>query len=280
MTKKKKSSKFTALTQLSKWLTPLVIGVGLGIVSQRIPQLKAYTDEVIEPIEHQIFSQAHYPQKSAVNGTPISSFHIDRPGYSLAYDARNRNPIWVYEHLTTNSIKGEADRSHCDFKEDICLPEHLRATPQDYTRQGFDRGHLAPAANHRSSPSLMADTFFMTNMCPQCPQLNRGYWSKLEKHVRDLTKSYSHVYVVTGPLYLPYNETDGKRYVRYQVIGKNDVAVPTHFFKIITLEDKNGHKETQAYILPNEAIPSHAYLDSFQTTVEKVEKLAGLVFLH
>lgn len=122
----------------------------------------------------------------------------------------------------------------------------------------------------------MADTFYMTNMCPQCPQLNRGYWSKLEKHVRDLTKEYQHVYVITGPLYVPYDQ-DGKRYVKYQVLGKNDVAVPSHFFKVITLEDRQGHRETRAYILPNQEIPSNTYLDSFKTTIEQVEKLAGFV---
>jgi len=70
----------------------------------------------------------------------------------LAYDARNRNPIWVYEHLTAESIRGNADRSHADFKEDGNIPQHLRATLADCKGSGFDRGHQAPAADHRSSP--------------------------------------------------------------------------------------------------------------------------------
>ncbi len=123
----------------------------------------------------------------------------------------------------------------------------------------------------------MDDTFYMTNMCPQCPQFNRGYWAKLEKHVRDLTKDYANVYVVTGPLYLPSVEADGKRYIKYQVIGPNDVAVPTHFFKVITLEDWQGIQERRAYILPNQEIASKASLDQFKTTIQKVEKLAGFL---
>lgn len=120
----------------------------------------------------------------------------------------------------------------------------------------------------------MADTFFMTNMFPQCPQLNRGYWSKLEKHVRDLTRDHQNVYVITGPLYLPYNEGD-KRFIKYQVIGPNDVAVPTHFFKVIILENWQGSKEIRAYILPNQEIAANISLENFRTTVQKVEKLAG-----
>jgi endonuclease G len=256
-------------------LATFTLGLSLGIVSQRIPQIKTYTDEFIHPIEQQISDQ--YASQNIVKGAPISSFHINRSGYSLAYDARNRNLIWVYEHLTANSLSGSTDRSHFDFKEDTSIPLHLRASPLDYRSQGFDCGHLAPAANHRSSSQAMADTFFMTNMCPQCPQLNRGYWCKLEKYVRDLTKSYKDVYVVTGPLYMPYTDVDGKRYIKYQVIGKNDVAVPSHFFKIITLEDQVGHIETQAYILPNENIPSSTTLDTFRTSVEKIEKVADLI---
>jgi endonuclease G, mitochondrial len=168
------------------------------------------------------------------------------------------------------------DRLHFDFKEDEQIPEQLRATLADYKGSGFDRGHQAPAANHRSNPKAMADTFYLTNMCPQCPKFNRGYWARLEKHIRDLTKNYQNVYVVTGPLYLPYEEGN-KRFVKYQVIGPNDIAVPTHFFKVITLEDLQGRKEMNAYILPNAEIPSNAPLHQFETTIQKIEKTAGLI---
>lgn len=211
---------------------------------------------------------------------PVSSFCIDREGYCLSYDACHRNPHWIYEHLTAENMAGDADRLQSDFKEDDHIPKHLRATPIDYRGQGFDRGHLAPAANHRSTQSAMADTFYMTNICPQSPQLNRGYWSKLEKHVRNLTETNQAVYVVTGPLYLPKTETDGKRYVKYQVIGRNDVAVPTHFFKVITVEDWQGNRNTQAYILPNDVIAANTDLQTFKTKPEKVEKLAGLILPH
>lgn len=255
----------------SFWISSLLASISLGITScQRIPQVCAYNNDVIKPIEY------HSAQEIFLPGHPISSFVIHRPGYSLAYDARNRNPLWVYEHLTAESIRGETERS-LEFKEDEAIPEHLRATLADYKGSGFDRGHQAPAADHRSSGEAMNDTFYMTNMCPQCPQFNRGYWAKLEKHVRDLTKDYPNVYVVTGPLYLPAVEVDGKRYVKYQVIGPNDVAVPTHFFKVITLEDWQGMQEMRAYILPNQEIAANTPLDSFRTTIHKVERAAGFI---
>lgn len=33
-------------------------------------------------------------------------------------------------------------------------------------------------------------------------------------------------------------ENDGKLYVKYQVLGKNHVAVPTHFFKVRDINSK------------------------------------------
>jgi endonuclease G, mitochondrial len=257
-------------------LTTLLLSAAFGVTScQRTSQMIAYLDEQMEPIEQYADSQTQ-----PLPCQPISSFQVNRPGYSLAYDARNRNPAWVYEHLTAESIRGNADRTREDFKEDDSIPQHLRATLADYRGQGFDRGHMAPAADHQSSQEVMSGTFYLSNICPQCAELNRGYWAKLEKHVRDLTTDYQNVYVITGPLYLPKREKDGKCYVKYQVIGQNDVSVPTHFFKVIFLEDWKGKIETRAYILPHEPIQPNTSLEKFLTTIEKVEKAGGLIFSY
>ena len=48
-----------------------------------------------------------------------------------------------------------------------------------------------------------------------------------------LLRDYTDVEVISGPPFLPI-----ERYVKYQVIGKSDVAVPTHFFKVIIAHKK------------------------------------------
>jgi endonuclease G, mitochondrial len=282
------------------WISiSLVAGVVLGITSQRIPEIKSYTDDAIQPIERssvfkelKIMTGYHgavltepYPSSSenyteettSLAGHPISSFLIHRSGYSLSYDAKHRNPAWVYEHLTTEKVQGEANLLHSDIKEDESIPKHLRTSLADYRGRGVDLAQMAPAGDYQANQEILSDTFFLSNICPQCSKLNQGYWSKLEQHVRDFTKDYRNVYVITGPLYLPYNE-GGVRFVKYRVVGPNDVAVPSHFFKVVILENEEGKKEMVAYVLPNYEIPLDFPLDNFRTSVQTVEKAAGILF--
>jgi endonuclease G len=220
---------------------------------------------------------SHATQAASQSFQPALNPVIYRTGYVLAYDGKTRNASWVYEELTASSLEGSADRTEFDFMEDPLIPAPLRANKSDYEGSGFDRGHLRPARNARSSPEAMKDTFYFSNISPQHPQLNRRYWVKLERHIRELTKSYSKVYVITGPLFMPELEKDKKKYVRYQVIGENNVAVPTHYFKVI-YGKTDRIVVTEAYIIPNRPIKNDAPLQTFAVSLEKVEKTAGMIF--
>ena len=208
---------------------------------------------------------------------PSTSYHIAREGYSVAYDPRTRNPIYVYEKLSSDCLNGRVSRDGCNFKEDRLIPGIFRSTIKDYQGSGYDRGHLACAGNHQDNLKDMEDTFYLSNMSPQNKNFNRGYWNKLEKHVRDLTKEHKMVEVFTGTLYLP-KEVNGVKIVSYEVIGENNVAVPTHFFKVIRYKNKNESLETIAYVLPNETIAPGTPLNQFNATVHSLEKAAGVIF--
>ena len=62
----------------------------------------------------------------------------------------------------------------------------------------------------------MNQTFLLSNIVPQNLDNNANYWYRLEAYCRSLTKRYSDVYIVSGPLYLPI-EQDGKKMVQYEV---------------------------------------------------------------
>ncbi|XP_015258053.1 PREDICTED: endonuclease G, mitochondrial [Cyprinodon variegatus] len=213
-------------------------------------------------------------------GFPSLANIKSRESYVTSYDPRTRTASWVIERLDPASLKGPSDRKFCEFKEDDSIHIFHRATNADYRGSGFDRGHLAAAANHKWSQKAMEDTFYLSNVAPQNPNLNQNTWNNLEKLCRSLTKHYLNVYVCTGPLYLPRQEDDGKLYVKYQVIGRNHVAVPTHFFKVLILEQTDGKGvELRSYVLPNEPIDEKVPLERFLVPIETIERASGLLFV-
>ncbi|OOF92433.1 hypothetical protein ASPCADRAFT_210292 [Aspergillus carbonarius ITEM 5010] len=214
---------------------------------------------------------------------PVADTLLSAP-LAGAYDRRMRNPSWVAEHITPQSLaQKNADRKSSTFYEDTTIPPLFRAKLSDYFRSGYDRGHQVPAADAKWSQDAMNATFALTNMCPQVGEgFNRDYWAHFEEFCRDLAKKYPSVRVVTGPLYLPHREQDGKWRVSYEVIGNPpNVAVPTHFYKVIYAEESPstaGKVALGAFVLPNARISNDKRLAEFEVPLEAVERASGLEF--
>lgn len=139
-----------------------------------------------------------------------------------------------------------------------------------------------PAADAKWSQEAMDSTFSLSNMCPQVGEgFNRDYWAHFEDFCRRLTTRYPSVRIVTGPLYLPKREQDGKWRVSYEVIGSPpNIAVPTHFYKVIFAEDGliGGQVAVGAFVLPNAHIPNDKPLQEFEVPLEAIERASGLEF--
>lgn len=215
---------------------------------------------------------------------PVSDTLSSLP-FTGAFDRRTRNPSWVAEHITPQSLaQHNADRKNSTFFEDTTIPAAFRAKLSDYFRSGYDRGHQVPAADAKWSQDAMDGTFALSNMCPQVGEgFNRDYWAHFEEFCRNLTKKYPSVRIVTGPLYLPHRDADGKWRVSYEVIGNPpNVAVPTHFYKVIYGEDGTGNPRSNvalgAFVLPNARIPNDKRLSDFEVPLEAVERASGLEF--
>lgn len=66
-----------------------------------------------------------------------------------------------------------------------------------------------------------------------------------------------------------------------QVIGKDDVAVPSHLYKVILARRSRTSSEPLvlgAFVVPNDPIGFSHQLTDFQVSVEDLEKMSGLVF--
>ena len=209
--------------------------------------------------------------KQAAEGLEIPHYEssrggqlISHTGFTLSYDADFKTPQWVAWQLTAEKAAGEEPRAD-SFSPD---PEvrGAKAYPQDYTNSGYDRGHMAPAGDMKWSRQAMQESFYMTNICPQNRNLNRGDWKDLEELERTWATRHGTVYIVAGPMYTRKNPPR---------IGNHKVAVPDSFFKVLLVA---GGAEPQAYafVFRNEA--GSRPLKSYQHTVDEVEELTGIDF--
>ena len=202
--------------------------------------------------------------------------------FVLSYDRRNRTPNWVMEHLTPERVQkvsdGSVDRSKCEFFEDSSIHPFFRASNHDYKNSGYDRGHLAAARNHAISQDFVNQTFILSNIAPQVGRgFNRDSWNTLEQYVRYRARSCKNLWVCSGPLYLPKKNSDGHKYITFKVIGSNNVSVPTHFFKVLLIENTDLTFELESYVMENTSHDPYTPILAFQVPLDSIERAAGFL---
>jgi endonuclease G len=179
---------------------------------------------------------------------------VQRTAYTFAYNEAHEQANWVAYILTKSQLGSGVERSN-RFMEDP-LVSTKTATNADYAKSGYDRGHLAPAADMSWSLQVMQESFYYSNMSPQLPGFNRGIWKKLEEKVRDWALLYDTLYVVTGPILEPGLPT----------IGPNQVSVPKAYYKaLIAPRQQKGI----AFVMPN--AKSDSELTFFSMSIDDLE---------
>lgn len=201
---------------------------------------------------------------------------IEKEGYLLAYDSRTRLASWVYEHLTPESVEIGVDPTVFEYRERPrgFFPHHAMLENIQREQQSDS---LCVIEDQLCSERDIEDTYSLTNITPQIPWFNRDYWDKLESKIQLWAKNYDHLYVVSGTLFLPIYFDNGERIVQYSVIGENDIAVPTHFYKVVLIEN-SGDIAMKAFVVPNEMLSTNIPLKEFEVSVKDVEQMTGLTF--
>ena len=132
---------------------------------------------------------------------------IQHTYYTLSYSEDHEQAEWVFYQLTPALVNGTTPRID-DFRPDP-LVSTGSAQLSDYRGSGYDRGHLCPAADMKLNHTAMSETFFMSNMSPQVAGFNRGVWKKLEGLVRNWAITEGRLYVVTGGVLRPSDNSIG-----------------------------------------------------------------------
>jgi len=126
--------------------------------------------------------------------------------YSGCYDAINLGPHTIEYTLTkeraySNGVKRPSatftqDRDKGVLKRLLAEHGYFLPSHRDYTHSGYDRGHMAPNADFDDTTENALMTFFIANIWPQTPHINRVEWLKTENETRMLALKYSGVKVI------------------------------------------------------------------------------------
>lgn len=223
--------------------------------------------------------------------SPSLPIHVFRPNeyMEIAFDTRTRTPIYVLERLEGLSANYPTAKRRARFYEEVALPEEFRSRNGQYRGSGYDRGHLAPAADFCHLPSVVKDTYTLCNAVPQDPSMNRHAWSRLENFVRKVAERESKenqatTYVVTGPLWLPSSmskENPGIFHYTYKGIGVPPalISVPSHLFKVVAVVRNDTIEKFAAFVMPNEEMNGGRLdLSQYLVRLSDLEAVTGMHF--
>ena len=195
--------------------------------------------------------------------TSTTDYVVHHDYYSLSYNEAHEQAEWVaYELKKSDLAKNKFKRPLFSIDKSI---KTKSANWRNYTKSGYDKGHLCPAADRRFSKAAHDGTFLTSNVTPQRHDFNAGIWNRLEQKVRYWAKKYNGVYVVTGGVLTKGLET----------IGKEKVSVPKYFYKIL-LDNHNGNFKMIAFLTPHHE--TNKPLQEYVVSVDKIEELTGIDF--
>ncbi len=148
--------------------------------------------------------------------------------FTICYNFDRKSPIAVYTEVTAQTVNLKDIDPRPPFYTDKRLDKKVATSSKDYTRTGYDRGHLgASDASHDWSQKTLKATYSMANIVPQTKRANRYKFVSLEKLEREKAVEHGVLEMLT----LVYFNN------RPKVIGKSKLQVPSAFAKVFTAKD-------------------------------------------
>lgn len=140
--------------------------------------------------------------------------------FSVLYSDKLKDPVISAEHLTAAEVTAAGQMKRKDsFHAEPKVPKQFESTPKDYEKSGYDQGHMA-CNGDMADTKAQFESFSLSNMTPQLPDLNRKAWRLMEEAVRKQVLSEGDAWIETGMI--PGTKTIG-----------NGVNVPSVIWKAV-----------------------------------------------
>lgn len=181
--------------------------------------------------------------------------------YTVQFNTKTNIPDWVAWKLDKRRLNDKKVSRLNKFKPDPALGQSS-PTHDDYTNSGYDRGHMCPANNCLQSGEAVLESFYMSNVCPQRSDLNKGSWATLEEKCGSwlVDNFYSELYIVCGPIpqdvyYTKITGTD------------KDIYVPDRFFKAIIGKKTKGGYAGIAFVFAQDGEATPMSIDQLELKI-------------
>ena len=148
---------------------------------------------------------------------------VENAVFRISYNEVKEQPNWI-EYTVRDFIK-VADRGNMDFYR---IQGIWTSDDNDYYKNEWDKGHMAPAGSFTDSWSNLAKTFSFVNCALQLDDLNRGEWRELEEQVRQWAKDLG-----------PVNVRIELKFSANSRVLETGATVPDGFYKLLTFSDNH-----------------------------------------
>ena len=137
---------------------------------------------------------------------------INKEIYTTFYSNSLKVPLYVVYYLSNGG--GNYSRAKLKFIE-----EKNTAKNSDYSKSGYDRGHLVSAEDFAYDYRKQSLTFSYYNCFPQTQSLNRGSWKVWETTIRNESKMWP-LKIFIGGIY-------GQKKIRGRI------GIPDYCWKVV-----------------------------------------------
>ncbi len=190
---------------------------------------------------------------------------VDRGEFVIGWSDSLRHPLWCAYHVVQNPKHDVGKRP--GFIQDRSIASAPK--PGDYTKSGYDRGHMVPnyAIITRYGEEARRKTFMMSNIAPQTPALNRGVWREVEHRIADLwTARFGEIWVIVGCI----PDSCGEK------VSGTDIDVPSAYYQVMIAQE--GMNVRALAVLFDRDVPWRAWAARNIVSIDELEKLTGLDF--